>query len=130
LFFLSVLTHELAHAVMGRRHGIDVPRITLFVFGGVAQMREEPGTWRAEPWMAIVGPLTSLAIGVVCLALGSAIAGPIDVDPERPEQVFAMLGPLATLLFWLGPVNIVLAAFNLVPGFPLDGGRVLRAALW
>ncbi|HEX6998188.1 MAG TPA: site-2 protease family protein [Gammaproteobacteria bacterium] len=130
LFFLSVLTHELAHAVVGRRQGIDVPRITLFVFGGVAQLREEPKTWRGELVMAIVGPLTSLAIGAVCLALGSAIAGPIDVDPERPEQVFATLGPLATLLFWLGPVNIVLAVFNLVPGFPLDGGRVLRAALW
>jgi Zn-dependent protease/CBS domain-containing protein len=130
LFFASVLTHELSHALVGRTHGIEVPRITLFVFGGVAQMREEPRTWRAELWMAIVGPLTSFAIGAVCLALVVAMGAPLELDADDPTRVFAMLGPFETLLLWLGPVNTMLAIFNLVPGFPLDGGRVLRAALW
>ena len=130
LFFASVLTHELSHALVGRTRGIEVPRITLFVFGGVAQMREEPKTWRAEFWMAIAGPLTSFAIGGLCLALVAAVADPIALDPGDPASAFAALGPFATLLLWLGPINIILAIFNLVPGFPLDGGRVLRAALW
>lgn len=130
LFFLSVLTHELSHALVGRMQGIDIPRITLFVFGGAAHMTEEPKHWRAEFWMAIVGPVTSFAIGIVCLTIAGAIAGPIDFEAADPERLFAGLGPLPTLLLWLGPINILLAVFNLVPGFPLDGGRVLRAALW
>lgn len=80
--------------------------------------------------MALAGPLTSLAIGVICTALGYAVAGPIHASAHDPAEALSGLSPGATLLFWLGPVNIVLAIFNLVPGFPLDGGRVLRAILW
>ena len=130
LFFLSVLTHELSHALVGRAQGIPIPRITLFVFGGMAQMTEEPKHWRAEFWMAIVGPLTSFAIGIVCLLIVGGLVGPIEIDPTDPQSAFAALGPLPTLLLWLGPINILLAIFNLVPGFPLDGGRVLRSAPW
>jgi Zn-dependent protease/predicted transcriptional regulator len=130
LFFASVLTHELSHALVGRMQGIDIPRITLFVFGGAAHMAHEPKHWRAEFWMAIVGPVTSFVIGVVCLTIAAAIAGPIDLEIADAERLFAGLSPFATLLLWLGPINLMLAVFNLVPGFPLDGGRVLRAALW
>jgi Zn-dependent protease/CBS domain-containing protein len=130
LLLLSVLIHEMSHAVVGRAQGIDIRRITLFVFGGMAHLREEPHAWRSEFWMAIVGPITSLVLGVVCIVLALAIGGPLEVDPEEPQRTFAQFGPVSTLLLWLGPVNIVLAVFNLVPGFPLDGGRVLRAALW
>ncbi len=130
LFFASVLTHALSHALVGRAHGIVIRRITLFMFGGMAQMENEPSTWRAEFAMAIVGPLASLALGFSFLGLAAIISAPLDVDPDKPQEALAALAPLPTLLVWLGPVNIILAIFNLVPGFPLDGGRVLRAILW
>jgi len=130
LFLVSVLLHELSHALVGRANGISIPRITLFVFGGMAHMESEPPDWRSEFYMAAIGPVTSFLIGILCLALAGAIAGPLDLDPDDPARLLGTLSPLATLLLWLGPVNILLAVFNLVPGFPLDGGRVLRAVLW
>ena len=130
LFFASVLAHELSHALVGRAMGVPINRITLFVFGGMAQMDGEPPTWRAELAMAIVGPLTSLVLGFGFLWLASTIAGPIELNPDAPGETLAGLGVLATLLMWLGPINVVLGLFNLVPGFPLDGGRILRAVLW
>ena len=130
LFFVSVLLHELSHALVGRAHGVVIRRITLFMFGGVAQMENEPPTWRGEFAMAIVGPLTSLALGIAFLWLAAILSGPLDIDPEKPQETLAALAPLPTLLVWLGPVNLMLAIFNLVPGFPMDGGRVLRAILW
>ena len=130
LFLASILLHELAHAVVGRRLGVEIRRITLFVFGGMAHMEAEPRTWQAELGMAIAGPLASLGLGLLFLILAQVIAGPIALDPEDPARSLAQVGPVATLLLWLGPVNIILGLFNLVPGFPLDGGRVLRAVLW
>ncbi|HEY0846445.1 MAG TPA: site-2 protease family protein [Noviherbaspirillum sp.] len=130
LFFVSVLLHELSHALVGRRHGMGVKRITLFVFGGMAQMEDEPRHWRGELWMAIVGPITSLVIGVACGIAAGAIAGRTSIDPENIGATLSQLGAVPTLLLWLGQINILLALFNMVPGFPLDGGRVLRAALW
>ena len=130
LFLASVLVHELSHALVGRLGGIRVRRITLFMLGGLAEMEREPPTWRAEIAMAAVGPVTSFALGLAFLWLAYWVAGPLELDAEDPAAVLAELSPLATLLVWLGPVNLLLAAFNLVPGFPLDGGRVLRAALW
>lgn len=130
LFFVSVLLHELSHALVGRRQGVGVKRITLFVFGGMAQIENEPRTWRAELWMAIVGPITSLVIGAACAIAAVSIAGEANIDPDNIEQTLTGLGTLPTLLLWLGQINILLALFNMVPGFPLDGGRVLRAALW
>ncbi|HVC31598.1 MAG TPA: site-2 protease family protein [Steroidobacteraceae bacterium] len=130
LFFGSVLLHELAHALVGRTRGVQISKITLFMFGGVAQMESEPPTWRAELSMAAIGPVTSLALGFAFLLLAGLASGPIHIDPRDPGAALAALGPLATLLFWLGPINIVLGLFNLVPGFPLDGGRILRAVMW
>jgi Zn-dependent protease/CBS domain-containing protein len=130
LFLVSVLAHELAHALVGRRLGVEIRRITLFVFGGMAHMKGEPKTWQAELGMAIAGPIASLALGALCLMLAGVLAGPIVLDPQDPASSLARVGPVATLLLWLGPVNILLGLFNLVPGFPLDGGRVLRAILW
>jgi Zn-dependent protease/predicted transcriptional regulator len=130
LFFASILVHELSHAVVGRLQGMRIPRITLFVFGGMAHMEREPHAWRAELWMAIVGPVVSLAIGAAALFAGNAALDAGALDPEDPLGALASAGPLATMALWLGPVNILLGLFNLVPGFPLDGGRVLRAILW
>ncbi len=131
LFIASVLVHEISHALVGRAFGIEIPRITLFVFGGMAQMREEPKAWRPELLMAIAGPLTSAALGFVFIGLAWASAGPLHLgEAEDPRALVEALGPWPTLLLWLGPINIVLAIFNMVPGFPLDGGRVLRAVIW
>ena len=131
-FFGSLLGHELSHAVVAQRYGIRVPRIRLFLFGGQAEIEREPPHPRAEFLMAIAGPAFSLALGVGCLALASSHldAGATTLLANDPAKAFATLGVLPTILFWLGSVNIVLAIFNMVPGFPLDGGRVLRALVW
>lgn len=130
LFFVSVLLHEMSHALVGRANGIPIRRITLFVFGGVAHLESEPATPKAELLMAIVGPITSIVLGGLATLIGLALAGPATQLGEDPEVVARAMGPGATLLLWLGPINLMLGIFNLVPGFPLDGGRVLRAALW
>ncbi len=130
LFFASVLAHELAHAIVAQAQGIPVRNITLFLFGGVANIQQEPRSPRGEFLLAIVGPLTSLAIGGFCL-LAVSLFAPLSADAAlNPGLAFASLDPLTTLLLWLGSANIVLGIFNLLPGFPLDGGRVLRAILW
>jgi len=115
LFFASIVLHELGHAVQARRDGIAIGGITLWVFGGVAQLRQEPPSAGAELRMALAGPAVSLAIGVVCLL--AALAGPL---PAAADGV----------LFWVGQINLYLLVFNLMPALPLDGGRVLRAILW
>jgi len=132
LFFASLLAHELAHSVVAKLRGIPVPRITLFVFGGVSELEREPNTPATELLIAIVGPAMSALLGFAFTWLGAVLAGAdftSDVFKD-PEAAMAHLGPGATLFLWLGPINFMLAFFNLIPGFPLDGGRVLRAILW
>ena len=126
LFFVSILAHEMAHALVGRARGVPIDAITLFLFGGVARMSGEPKSPGAELLIAAVGPLTSLVIGVVCIAAGMAIS----TEPSENLRWLAGLSPAASVLLWLGSTNLLLAFFNMLPGFPLDGGRVLRAALW
>lgn len=116
LFFLSVLLHELAHSVVARARGLSVREIVLFIFGGVSEITEEPKTPGTELLMAAVGPAASLA-----LSLGLGI---LWILVRRFSQ------PLAALVLYLGGINLSLGLFNLMPGFPLDGGRVLRALLW
>ncbi len=130
LFLLSVLLHELAHAVVGRIFEIPITTITLFIFGGAANMEDEPPSPKAELWMAAAGPVMSLVIGVAC-TLG-AIPGTAEAmnAHQGPMATLGALGPVTTLLLWLGPTNLVLFVFNMVPAFPLDGGRILRAVLW
>ena len=118
LFFGSLLAHELAHAIVARGHGVEVEGITLWLLGGVAQLRSEAPSARAELGIAAVGPATSLALaGVFGLAaLGAHIF-------MLPALVVAVLG-------WLALINAALAVFNLIPAAPLDGGRVLAGVLW
>jgi Zn-dependent protease len=127
LFLASVLVHELAHAFVGRLGGVRVRRITLFMLGGIAHLEAEPRTWRTELVMAAAGPVTSFVLGFVFLWLAAVVAGPIDT--EDPRAALAALSPLATLLLWLGPVNLLLAAFNLLPFPPLDGSAALPLLL-
>ena len=129
LFFGSVLVHELAHALVAIAQGLPVHNITLFIFGGVANMQREPPSPRAEFLITIVGPIASFALGLLFLALNGALDG-LSVIASDPGAAIARLGPLSTMLLWLGSVNLILGAFNMIPGFPLDGGRVLRAFLW
>jgi Zn-dependent protease/CBS domain-containing protein len=128
-FFFSVLVHELGHALVARRRGMEITEIVLFLFGGVAQAHHAPSSPRSELLMALVGPFISLTLGLGCTALGAFLAGDALAEAEATGEL-AQVGPAATLLLWLGPINLVLAIFNLLPGFPLDGGRVLRALAW
>jgi len=121
LFFAAIVIHELSHAMVAKLRGLPVRSITLFALGGVAQIEKEAADAKTEFWMGIIGPITSFVIGVVCLAITVALGWR---PPEFPQT------PLPAMLMWLGYINIGLAIFNMIPGFPLDGGRVLRGAIW
>jgi Zn-dependent protease len=114
-FFASVLVHELGHSRVALRNGIPIRGITLFVFGGVAQIGREPASPGAEFRIAIAGPLTSLALAALFGGIGT-VGGNVPLVSEPA--------------LWLARINLAVALFNLLPGFPLDGGRVLRAAVW
>jgi Zn-dependent protease/predicted transcriptional regulator len=129
LFFASVLGHELAHSLVAKGQGVPVRSITLFLFGGVSNIQRDPDSPGGEFWMAVVGPLTSLILGGLLLLIGGGGVGPVSALTD-PTKVLAQLGPLPVLLLWLGSINITLGIFNMIPGFPLDGGRVLRSILW
>jgi len=116
--FLSIIVHELTHSLVARYYGIPMKEITLFIFGGVAHMEDDPPSPKAEFMMAIVGPLSSCLMGILVLSLYA-----LGKNSGWPVTVIGVLN----YLIWL---NIILAVFNLVPAFPLDGGRVLRSALW
>jgi Zn-dependent protease len=121
LFFASIVVHELSHALVAKLRGLPVRSITLFALGGVAQIEKEAADAKTEFWMGIIGPITSFVIGVVCLLITTALGW---TPPDFPQR------PLPAMLMWLGLINIGLAIFNMIPGFPLDGGRVLRGIIW
>src|SRR3954453_1798128 len=116
-FFTSIVLHELAHSVIARRQGIPVKNITLFIFGGVSQIAGEARRPLHEFVMAIVGPLTSLLIAVACFGVWFVLG-------QSDEK------PVSLVLEWLFLMNLILAIFNMAPGFPMDGGRVLRSVIW
>jgi len=121
LFFATIIIHELSHAAIAKARGLPVRSITLFALGGVAQIEKEASDAKTEFWMGIAGPITSALIGLICLG----IAAGLGWNPSYHHQ-----SPWAAMLGWLGVINLALAVFNMVPGFPLDGGRVLRASIW
>lgn len=129
LMFASVLAHELAHSLVAKLRGLRVDDVTLFLFGGVSEIEEEPKSPGGEFLMAILGPVTSLVIGGLLLLAGGAFSD-IQETQGNAQALIGRLSPLATLVLWLGTINIVLAVFNMIPGFPLDGGRVLRSIVW
>ncbi|MGE0662179.1 MAG: site-2 protease family protein [Hyphomonadaceae bacterium] len=112
-----MILHELGHTLVGRSFGVPVRSITLFIFGGVAETESEPRAPLAELLMAVAGPIVSVLLGAACLLLAGFV--PADAPPEY-----------AGVLHYLGVLNMTLAAFNMAPAFPLDGGRVLRALIW
>lgn len=118
LLFVSVLAHELSHSFVALRNGLSIRKITLFIFGGVAHMESEPQSPKVEFRMAIAGPLASLAIAAVCGVARFAVIRVVGNTTAAVVLEYAFMA------------NLALACFNMVPGFPLDGGRVLRALLW
>ncbi len=118
LFFGSVLLHELSHSLVAKGEGLEISGITLFIFGGVSKMADEPKSAAAEFKIAIAGPLMSLLLAALCFGVTFLLS------PIPGGAVFVVV------FGWLGAMNGMLAVFNLLPGFPLDGGRVLRAGLW
>jgi Zn-dependent protease len=129
LFFLSILLHELGHAVVALRNGIPIEGIDLWMFGGVAKLGRDTDSPGVEFRVAVAGPVVTLVIAVVCLGLGAAVSSGSDAlhsaqfSNEVTDSSTAVLGYLAS-------VNILLLAFNLIPAFPLDGGRIARAIAW
>jgi Zn-dependent protease len=129
-FFGSVVFHEMAHSLVATFYGIPVRDITLHMFGGVSNIEREPPTPGSEFFMAVVGPLASIGLGIAMTVAGALIGGVFGPDVGSAEEVLARLGPVTTAIMWLGPINVMVGVFNLVPGFPLDGGRILRSILW
>lgn len=121
LFFVTLLAHEFSHALVARARGLPVRSITLFALGGIAHIERDATTAKTEFLVAIVGPLVSFAIGFACIGIARQMGWSLDDGAA---------GVTGSVLGWLGSINVVLAIFNLVPGYPLDGGRVLRALLW
>ncbi|WP_019591907.1 site-2 protease family protein [Thioalkalivibrio sp. ALE20] len=116
LFFVSILAHELGHSVVAIRRGVPVESITLFIFGGLAQMGGDAERAEDEFWIAIAGPAVSVALALIFGGLALVTAGWYE--------------PVSVVMGWLAFINLVVAIFNLIPGFPLDGGRVFRALVW
>ena len=121
LFFVSLVAHELSHALVARARGIPVKSITLFALGGIANISKEANSARTEFLIAIVGPITSFVIGFGALLLAQSMGWTAEEDAATIA---------GSVLGWLGSINLLLALFNLIPGYPLDGGRVLRSILW
>jgi Zn-dependent protease len=118
LFFVSIVLHELGHALVARSRGIPIKGITLFVFGGVSELGDEPPTPASEFEMAVAGPAVSLVLGVILVVLAR-----IGLHQSWPH-------PVVIVMAYLGEMNLFLGVFNLIPGFPLDGGRVFRSIVW
>jgi Zn-dependent protease len=121
LFFLTLLLHELAHSLVAKSRGLRVRAITLFALGGVSQIESEASDAKSEFWIAVVGPLTSLIIGGVLIGLARLTGNFQGTESGNP---------VGAILLWLGYINVALASFNMIPGYPLDGGRVLRSIIW
>jgi Zn-dependent protease/CBS domain-containing protein len=119
VYLVCLLAHELAHSIVATRCGVRVEGITLWLFGGVSRFSSETTSPGAQAWITFVGPLTSLLLGVLFLLASAAIGG----GASNP-------GLLSATLFWLGFINLLLGVFNLLPAFPLDGGRILQSLIW
>jgi Zn-dependent protease/CBS domain-containing protein len=116
--FFSIVFHEFCHSLVARQFGLEMKGITLFIFGGVAEMQDEPESAKAEFFMAVVGPLSSLVLAGIFYII------------QRIGQRTGMYKPVDAVLLYMAWMNMILAIFNMVPAFPLDGGRVLRSILW
>ena len=129
-FFACILLHELGHAFVAMRHGIGISDITLWLFGGVARMTRDSDSPGTEFKVAVAGPLVTLALGVVCVAIGVAAAGWHEFWKAMLIQGSAHTSAVLAVVAWLASINALILFFNLIPAFPLDGGRIARAIAW
>jgi Zn-dependent protease len=129
-FFASILLHELGHAFVAVRRGIGISDITLWMFGGVARMTNDSDSPGTEFKVAIAGPLVTLVIAIACFAVGIAAAGSDEFWKAMRVESQADTSGLLAVLAWLASINALVLAFNLIPAFPLDGGRIARAIVW
>jgi len=130
LLFASLIVHELGHALMARRQGIAVDRIDLFLFGGLTKMSRDTASPGEELKIAAAGPLATLGVILVCLGVDLAIVGAHRLTHAITLDSDIQITPVLLSLSWLLPMNLLLLLFNIVPAFPLDGGRIVRAAVW
>jgi Zn-dependent protease len=130
LLFASLIAHELGHAVVARRQGIEVKQIDLFLFGGLTQMSRDAASPGEDFKISVAGPLATLAVILVCLALDIAIVGTHRLWHAITLDSDIQITPVLLSLSWLLPMNVLLLVFNLIPAFPLDGGRIARSAVW
>jgi Zn-dependent protease len=130
LLFASLIVHELGHALVARQQGIEVKRIDLFLFGGWTQMSRDAATPGEDFKISVAGPLATLAVILVCLGLGLGIVGSHRLVHAIALENDITITPALLALSWLLPMNILLLVFNLVPAFPLDGGRIARSIVW
>jgi Zn-dependent protease/CBS domain-containing protein len=130
LFFVSIVLHELGHALVARRNGIEVADINLWMFGGVASMKGEMPSAGVEFRVAAAGPAVTVLIAAACYGLGVAISGSTEFRDALTLKTGAQPSSAAVLLGWLVNINLFVLVINLIPAFPLDGGRILRAIAW
>jgi Zn-dependent protease len=130
LFFGSILLHELGHAFVAMRNRVGVDSITLWMFGGVARLERDSDTPGVEFKIAIAGPIVTAVIVAVCMLIGLALAGADEVRRAALTQGSTDTSGIAAMVIWLGSINLLVLIFNLVPAFPLDGGRIARAIAW
>jgi Zn-dependent protease len=130
LLFVSLIVHELGHALVARRQGIEVKQIDLFLFGGLTQMSRDAATPGEDFKIAIAGPLATLAVILVCLGVDVAIVGVHRLTHAIILDNDIQITPVLLSLSWLLPMNVLLLLFNIVPAFPLDGGRIVRSIVW
>jgi len=129
-YFASLVLHELGHALAARRQGIPIAGIDLWFFGGLSQMRREPQTAGEELKIAAAGPAVTLALFVICLLIGTLIASSGQFTNVALTKEGFTTTPALALIGWLGFINALLFIFNIIPAFPLDGGRIARAIIW
>jgi Zn-dependent protease len=130
LFFTSILLHELGHAFVAIRKGIPIPEITLWMFGGIARMERDTDSPGTEFKIAIAGPAVTAVIAAICVVIGIALSGPADFRDAALTNGDTEASGVLAMVGWLAGINVLVLAFNLIPAFPLDGGRIARAIAW
>ena len=130
LLFVSIIVHELGHALVARRQGVEVTQIDLYLFGGLTRMSREPATPGEDFKISVAGPLATLGVILVCLAVDFAIVGGHRLTHAIALDSDIRITPVLMSLSWLIPVNVLLLAFNMLPAFPLDGGKIARSVVW